>query len=881
MFFYLLFILFAYYILKPVSRAMFLTKFDVDRLPSLYILMAVFGGIFAYLYSKLAAKTSLRAAVFATMSLSVVSLVIMWTLIRLPWMVYVFNIWVSLFSIVLVAQGWLVASNLFDAREAKRLYPLLGMGMVLGAAFGGEFTSRTAMLVGTRNLMLASAVMVILAYLSFRLAMRRSTVSLSSARAGHAEETDFSFTTIFQDLGRVRHLQVIVGIMVVMYVVDTMVEYQFQVTARAAHTGANLAAFFGQFYGLYLNLAEFVFQLLLTASIVRRFGVGGTLQVAPGSILLSSIATVFSPGVTAAGAVRLTEASTRYTLNRTGMELLYMPLPQELRNRMKAFIDICVDRLSRGVGGVLLILLTISPLHLGVKGIAVIVMALCVPWIYFSHLARREYVATIRKRFEARQLDFANLRIAVQDQATVRLLEETLHVGNGRQAAYALTLLAEAPHYELGLALARAAESSDPELRAKAFEIAAARNIPGLEWSRPPRVPAEVAYAIAMAPERSGMAASFLDDSNAVIALAALDAVGSDAALARSLLTPAWVEREAASAEPARRALAASALGVLGEDAGGLLAGLMRDPDPDTAAAACRAAGVLKNRDHLFPLIDALAQPRLRAAAIPALAAFGDSICGTLSDFLEDESAPIRVRRQIPRVLKNIPEQRSVDVLLAALDAQDLDVSAAVLKALNHLREAAPALDFNDGCVSEQIYKEARHYYELNAALQPFLDQTAERGAARLLARTIRARLERTVERLFRLLGLRYPPKAIYFAYLAVAHRRHEEATAALEFLDNLLDRRLKRILLPLLDAPEHLPEHGKQLYGIELRTAEDAIRELIRSSDPWLAACAIAAAGELHLRSLAPEIHQAAEGQDYQEAVWQVARAAEARLAA
>src|SRR5256885_3163420 len=64
MFFYLLFVLFAYYILKPVSRAMFLTKFDIDRLPSLYILIALFGGVFAYLYSKLAAKTSLRVAVF-------------------------------------------------------------------------------------------------------------------------------------------------------------------------------------------------------------------------------------------------------------------------------------------------------------------------------------------------------------------------------------------------------------------------------------------------------------------------------------------------------------------------------------------------------------------------------------------------------------------------------------------------------------------------------------------------------------------------------------------------------------------------------------------------------------------------------------------------
>jgi len=70
------------------------------------------------------------------------------------------------------------------------------------------------------------------------------------------------------------------------------------------------------------------------------------------------------------------------------MELLYLPLPLALRNRVKAFIDICVDRLSRGIGGVLLLFLTAKPLHLGVKGIAVVVIALSVVWIvYFSDRA--------------------------------------------------------------------------------------------------------------------------------------------------------------------------------------------------------------------------------------------------------------------------------------------------------------------------------------------------------------------------------------------------------------------------------------------------------------------------------------------------------------
>src|ERR1051326_7771849 len=94
MFFYLLFVLFAYYIVKPVSRAMFLTKFDIDKLPLLYILIAIFGGILAYFYSRLATRLSLHAAVSWAMGLSAVTLVVMWWLIRLriPWMVYVLNI---------------------------------------------------------------------------------------------------------------------------------------------------------------------------------------------------------------------------------------------------------------------------------------------------------------------------------------------------------------------------------------------------------------------------------------------------------------------------------------------------------------------------------------------------------------------------------------------------------------------------------------------------------------------------------------------------------------------------------------------------------------------------------------------------------------------
>ena len=884
MFAYLLFVLFAYYIVKPVSRAMFLTRFDIDKLPLLYILIAVFGGVLAYFYSRLASKTSLSKAVSWAMGLSVLILVVMWWLIRMriSWMVYAFNIWVSLFSVILVSQGWLVAGNLFDAREAKRLYPILGMGMVAGAAFGGEFTNRTVALIGSENLLLASAVMVGLAYFAYLVATSRSSSSVTTARAAREDETDFSFGQMAGDLARVRHLQIIVGMMVVMYLVDTLVEYQFQAMARTAYRGDQLTAFFGQFYGLWLNGVELVFQLFLTGVIVRRFGVGATLQISPVAIAVSSVAILALPGVPASSAVRLTEASTRYTLSKTGMELLYMPLPLALRNRIKAFIDICVDRLSRGIGGVLLLLLTTSSLHFGVRGIAAVVIGLSVIWVVYSYRAKVEYVASIKKRLADRRLDLSSMRLAVTDAATVHFLEEAAQGTIPRQAVYAFSLLAEAPKYDIKPLLLRVAQHAVPEVRAKIYELAAhLRFNELLEIASSDRgtIPSAVAYLLELSPERAAIARKMLASGDPEMVAAVLAGLRAQPDLAADALSFATIEPWAQSRDGRWRAMAAMAIGVRGDDGSGLLHRLLSDHDPQVVSSALDAAGILKGHAYLFRMIEALGSPRLRAAAIRALSSFGATITGTLADVLLDEDAPLRIRRRVPRVLKNVPSQRAVDALLPVIGHPDLEIRTAVLKALNRLRETSPELHFNDALVEAQLMKEARTYYELHEALAACRGTQSETGSALgLLTRTLQARLAKTLERLFRLLGLRYPPKEIYSAYRAVSKPAVYDTSAALEFLDNVLERDLKRVLLPLLDAPQNALDRGREIFGVRQLTVEEAIGLQIQSGDSWLAVCAMGAAAELRIRSLAPEI--ASLGQKADLSVSQVAQSVATALA-
>jgi HEAT repeat protein len=446
-------------------------------------------------------------------------------------------------------------------------------------------------------------------------------------------------------------------------------------------------------------------------------------------------------------------------------------------------------------------------------------------------------------------------RITVTDAATVALLEKALREGTPRQAAYSLGLLAEAPGYDIEPLLESLVDSPALPVRTKVYDVACASRYAGL------------------VPHAGQALAGPGDMREQQAAVAYLLAVAPDGPI-----TDDWVMQAAADPDPRRRSLAAFAIQRRGQDPGDQLRKLLDDRDPAVASAACRAAGALGNRMHIEPIVRRLSDVTVRGVAIESLAMYGPRICGSLGDILVDEKSPAAIRRQVPRALRLIHDQRSVEVLFKSIGEKDVGIRTAVIKALNRLRESAPQLSFGASPVTQQILDEAKYYYELNAQLAPLRSDGRTHPAASLLARTIEARLSQTQERLFRLLGLRYSPNEIYNAYLAIYRRKPGEISAALDYLDGVVDRDLKRVLLPLFDLPERLPEHGHSLFGIEVKSGEAAIRELVHSGDAWMSACAMAAAAELSLKGLAREIASVGEHAGAETA--QVARAAVMTLA-
>src|SRR3990172_8271540 len=92
---YYLLVLFAYYILKPVARALFLDKFDADKLPWLYILMALRGGGGASWIARAAARSRLTDVIGKTQIFLISNILLLWWLLQYPSkaLLYALSIW--------------------------------------------------------------------------------------------------------------------------------------------------------------------------------------------------------------------------------------------------------------------------------------------------------------------------------------------------------------------------------------------------------------------------------------------------------------------------------------------------------------------------------------------------------------------------------------------------------------------------------------------------------------------------------------------------------------------------------------------------------------------------------------------------------------------
>ncbi len=757
----------------------------------------------------------------------------------------IFYGWNDLFTAAVVSQFFLAAQYMVDARSAKRAYPMLIAGGSIGAAAGGAVTGFLAPALGTPNLLLVAAGFIVLFGLALPLTAgpeqrpvrRRSKGALSAGG--------------LREVARDPHIRLVALMVLVTILVKQIVDYQFNaLTKETFVTRDAVSAFQGKF-----NFATQWLPLLMLAvlqPLLRRYGVGIAVLMLPAFMFVANGALAFSGTLAAGVFAKGTETTLRYSVERAGREILYLPVPEELKLRAKTWIDVALEE---GLGkaaaaGFIFLLLQV----MGERRIALVGMLLSLVWLALGMRVRRQYVRVLARSIEGRFASVRGLYGSLADGTTWPLVRRALGSDDPLQVAFALDLISESPLRDeegLALELNRLLQHPSAEIRARAL-VLLERFPHAVESARIRARLLDVSPAVREAAVRAFLAASdngkaleeLLSSEQAAVRTAVLsciargDVPGYDRdAIRRRYPLRLATARPADAAERAELALAASALPGDAE-AERAVEQLLDDPEPAVASTALLAAGRMGLQRSQPRLIAALARPDTRAAARTALAALGPSAIAPLAAQLLDTRAHPLVRRALPSVLARIPCAETVNTLLRAVLAPETEqlLDYRIIKALSKLRAQHSDLVFDTQLALEVVRREvavADRYATARASLQSVGEDggivSLTRGA---LADAWRERCEGG----FRCLGLIFPPDDIYRCYLALSGSTIARANA-IEWLEQTVGYSLFRELQPILQ-----PEAGGPSRG----HAAEALRRLESDSDPWVAACAAAARRKL-----------------------------------
>jgi CRP-like cAMP-binding protein len=289
-----------------------------------------------------------------------------------------------------------------------------------------------------------------------------------------------------------------------------------------------------------------------------------------------------------------------------------------------------------------------------------------------------------------------------------------------------------------------------------------------------------------------------------------------------------------------------------------LLIPLLYDAVPEVADEAMQSVQAVGTSDFVFvpTLVSLLRSRSLKGPAREVLVSYGEPVVSALAHFMRDPNEDIWVRRHIPGTLGLITSQASVDVLVAALEEADGFLRYKVIAALDRLRRTDAPLTFPHEPIEALTLREGAQFFKY-LSLHDNLFHAKQLAPDSLLADALTQKLERSRDRIYRLLALMYPWRDIAAAEWTMRHGEPRTRASASEYLDNILSGPLRKRIMPIIeDLPhEEKVRRGNVLLKTRPRDLEETLLQLINDEDQVVAATAIELIREQKLWALGDDV--------------------------
>jgi len=871
---------------QAASVALFMSRLPPSATPFAFILPAFSVIPTLLLYNRVAPRFQLHQMIIGSNALLLAVTLMFRVLLATPYgtgfavlaALFLFN---EVSFTLVILQFWTVAGQIFNPREARRLFGSIAVGGTLSNIAAGFFLGKLVKLIGVENLLLivslSLAVCIVcvwtLAHIQ-RLSPERSTTALA---VPHRPATPTPTRSLGQDLSAMRRSPLLLamgGLTILLSLLINIGAYQYYLVLQVVYTGRGeeLAAFLGAFE-FWSGLAALFVQVYLTSRVMSRLGVFAALLFFPLGMMLGAVSGLLTGGALWAMAlIRAADPAFRRTINTSALNVLYLPVPSNMRLRAAQLVE-SLYALSFGILGVVFLLLQKLPAWTHVHW-SFPVLGLAAAWVALLGPLRQQYTRALAENLKKRTLDFEGETIDISDDTTAGVLANALGHADELYVVHALQLISAAPKLNWDRHVAALLAHFSPAVRSLALQhlgrpgnSAYAEQISGLLAASEPEVRAAAIEAFCTVAGQSAVAhiLPMLTENSPRVKGAVIIGAVNYGGLEGKLHVTARLKDMLGSGDPAMRREGARLIGVVQlptfyES----LIPLLGDTDRDVQQVAIHAAGALRRPELVLHLIRRLGEKATASAAVEALVQSGSEVEPLLETCLRDPANGRMVRAQVPRILQSLGSRRALGILLAHLREPDDIVRGAVYRALARLQAGAADPSARQGPLRDALQAELRDCYALYVARADLNVQ----GEDPLLNEALGLRLGQALDRVFFLLDSLHPDQAQRLARVRRALNSEQGGVrpVAIELLDTLrlAVREVKELLIPLLEAPaEEVLNIARQRFTFPRRPLADRLAELAQDPDPWLRACALFRIGTLNLRELTNPVRVALECDD------------------
>ncbi len=838
---------------RSIRDALYLANRPARGLAGMYIWSSLAIVLVSWLYARIADRVP-RGLLNAACALGCAALAAafwaMFTVTDAVWVYAGLYVFVEVMGSLVVIQFWTLASDVFHAREAKRLFGLIGAGGTLANVIFGLLVGRYAPVVGAQNLLLLPAAQLALCAVLAQASSRTAATLPRVVRSRPVRKARVLSRAGLAFLAN-KHLTIVALIGAISAAAVTIVDFQFKLSAAAVLDQDALAGYFGRFYGVCGAVALAV-QLWLTGRVLERYGILASLLPLPLGLAAGSATAgwMSNPGLFVSSLAKGSDTIFRYTLNDASMQLLYVPVQAHVRGRAKAFIDGILKPTSVALAGAALLFYKES----GGRGgpLAVAVLLLAALWVVLLVRARAEYVHSLVESLERRRLDLSAARFSGVNAATLAALRTAL-AGDTATVLHALTLVEQlAREADFTPELRELLQHEDASVRAAAVgQLGALGKSEALPQMRRllldpvPGVRAATLSAIcAIEGERAvPTVLPFLEARaapEAVVRAAAAVALVRHAGIEGVLAAARPLQELLAAGDPRDRAAAAEALGNIGVRGffRPLLA-FLRDSEPSVRRRAIAAAGKLRAPELVPALVEQFQRRETALEAAAALAGFGPGIEPQLEAILVDEAARADCRRGVALVLQRLGTNAAAAALTGALSSRESAVRRAAARALARLTRRQRGIRVEAQRIERAIHAELAAARRALAALKklpiPWV-ASSPRTATGLFAIALLEERDARVLQALALLQVLLPDARLDVVAENLRSESGEVRANAIEVLDNALPERWKRLVMAPLD---EVKRRGDQVLADARPLAQVVATLIAGDSGAWVATCA------------------------------------------